>query len=428
MDPFVHLPDHGAIICTKCKHAVLPIPSAIHTHLGDRVKHNIIIQERIRIIKVVTSIPGLRISKEQFDAAGFPPPTNAPIPELKAPRTDGNQCTSQDDEGRQCQFISCHIDQIRSHCIQKHHWKNPQKGGRPEAGREVQVPWRTSVHCQHFFVRGPGAEYFEVGRVEGPRQAREETDIDKFESDQREIDELIQKANEAAQEIQEPDEAKEPNPWVSRVGWAVHLARFNTKEMRKLVAPPGEGEEDLELLGKAFKWLIQDAQHHAVRKVVGIHTLFVVNKKEVDREPSMPFNSWMDQTTINAYVDVWQRLLFFICRVEELDENQRPGYEMTVQQRIAYDAMQSKIQEYQEWKEEQGDSSPDVESTEEIQRMGWIQQRILGFCIELLNHSIGANEYESAIISGLAVLGIREDGKWYDAEDYTTKYSAIHKL
>ena len=60
--------------------------------------------------------------------------------------------------------------------------------------------------------------------------------------------------------------------------------------------------------------------------------------------------------------------------------------------------------------------------------MGLIQKQVLEFCIQLLNHPIGDNEYESAMISRLAVLGIREDNKWIDTEDYTPKYSAVIKL
>jgi hypothetical protein len=46
----------------------------------------------------------------------------------------------------------------------------------------------------------------------------------------------------------------------------------------------------------------------------------------------------------------------------------------------------------------------------------------------LLNHPLKDNEYKSAIISGLAVLGIWDDNEWLDAEDYTLKYSAVIKL
>lgn len=38
------------------------------------------------------------------------------------------------------------------------------------------------------------------------------------------------------------------------------------------------------------------------------------------------------------------------------------------------------------------------------------------------------DEYKSIVISGLAVLGMREDNGWLDAEDYTPKYSAVIKL
>jgi hypothetical protein len=60
--------------------------------------------------------------------------------------------------------------------------------------------------------------------------------------------------------------------------------------------------------------------------------------------------------------------------------------------------------------------------------MGRIQQEVLRLCIELLNHLLQDNEYQNVIISALAVMGIRDDDGWLDAEDYTPKYSAIIKL
>jgi len=52
----------------------------------------------------------------------------------------------------------------------------------------------------------------------------------------------------------------------------------------------------------------------------------------------------------------------------------------------------------------------------------------LRLCVDLLHHPLQDNEYKSAMISGLAVLGIRDDNGWLDAEDYTPKYSAVIKL
>src|SRR5580698_10665273 len=69
-----------------------------------------------------------------------------------------------------------------------------------------------------------------------------------------------------------------------------------------------------------------------------------------------------------------------------------------------------------------------TESDEEIVFIDRIQREVLRFCINLLNHPLKDNEYKSAIISGLAVLGIQDNDGWLDAEDYTLKYSAVIKL
>jgi hypothetical protein len=57
--------------------------------------------------------------------------------------------------------------------------------------------------------------------------------------------------------------------------------------------------------------------------------------------------------------------------------------------------------------------------------MGRIQRQILRLWIALLNQPLQDDEYKSVLISGLAILGMREDGGWLDAEDYTPKYSAV---
>jgi hypothetical protein len=54
-----------------------------------------------------------------------------------------------------------------------------------------------------------------------------------------------------------------------------------------------------------------------------------------------------------------------------------------------------------------------------------IDRLYLKLCIALLNHELGDDEYESVIISGLAVLGFRDDGGWLNVEDYTTNYSGV---
>jgi hypothetical protein len=49
--------------------------------------------------------------------------------------------------------------------------------------------------------------------------------------------EIEQASEEARCQITEPKEAREPNPWLRRVGWVEHLGAFNRKELWELVAP-----------------------------------------------------------------------------------------------------------------------------------------------------------------------------------------------
>jgi glutamyl/glutaminyl-tRNA synthetase len=46
----------------------------------------------------------------------------------------------------------------------------------------------------------------------------------------------------------------------------------------------------------------------------------------------------------------------------------------------------------------------------------------------LLNHELDDNEYESVIISRLAMMGFHDDRGWLNAKDYTTKYSRFIKI
>jgi hypothetical protein len=59
--------------------------------------------------------------------------------------------------------------------------------------------------------------------------------------------------------IKEAEESREPNPWLRRVRWAAHLAGMDRAEVRKWVELPTIDEPNLEILCKAFDWMIQDA-------------------------------------------------------------------------------------------------------------------------------------------------------------------------
>ncbi|KAK6591474.1 hypothetical protein H4I95_12188 [Botrytis cinerea] len=234
-------------------------------------------------------------------------------------------------------------------------------------------------------------------------------------------------------QITEPEAAREPNPWLRRVGWVEHLEGFDRTELQALVAPVRNDEPELEVLCRAFDWLIQDAQYHCIRPVVGLEALFEANRKEVDQDVRMPFDSWMDITTVIRYTEICKQLLRYIFRSKDIEPEKRPGYGLTERQQMCIEDVWTSIEELIWWKEEQGAlgsgaEDKEGESDEEIEWIGRIQRQILRLWMALLNQPLQDDEYKSVLISGLAVLGMREDDGWLDAEDYTPKYSAVIKL
>src|SRR6516162_5039019 len=131
----------------------------------------------------------------------------------------------------------------------------------------------------------------------------------------------------------------------------------------------------------------------------------------------------MDIDTVQHYTRVWKQLLCYILRAEGQESNKRPAYKLTGRQQIAVNEVQRVIEEFQEWKEDQP-IAEDRESDDEIEWMKKIQREILRLCIDLLNHPLQESEYKSAIISGLAVLGIRDDDGCLDAGLHSKIFSS----
>lgn len=73
------------------------------------------------------------------------------------------------------------------------------------------------MHCHHFFVRGSGAQYFQVQAARA-RDARPGRDIG-FEAAKQELQRVLKQAEEEKhRQITEPEESKEPNAWLRRIG------------------------------------------------------------------------------------------------------------------------------------------------------------------------------------------------------------------
>lgn len=99
-------------------------------------------------------------------------------------------------------------------------------------------------------------------------------------------------------------------------------------------------------------------------------------------------------------------------------------FKLTSKQRDTFNELMDTVDSVVEFQGEK--EGEDAKAYRELEKH--VQHRLLQFCIALLDHCLADNEYQSVIISGLAVLGLQERGRWANAEDYTPKLSAVIKL
>jgi len=426
MNPFIHLPNYRIIICTgpKCKYAILPIH--VDNHLSDP-RHNYSREQREQVIQEINQIQGLIPNAKGLESFEFPKPTSPAIPELR-PAKDALQCI-------QCKYICCHKVRMQKHCKEVHQWKNDQKKGRPSYKKRQSKPnhpWISGVYCQQFFTQGHKSQLFEV--MKGRTVQEREPEPDMWAKVQKITAERLEHIEKKAKEtIQEADENSEPNPWLKRVGWVRHLKDKNPDRLRAAIEPPDASEEpELQAIIDSFGRVVSTAQCIAVPETVGINTLFEVNRKIATQKPAMPFNSSMGEDTLKKYRGFWEQLLCYIYRMQEDEqfEEVRPGYQLTRPQQDAFDALVRAVDDMTDRMEEAGsvEGQERPGGQEEDPTLKRIDKLCLELCMTLLNHELGDDEYESVIISGLAVLGFRDDGGWLNAEDYTTKYSGVIKI
>src|ERR1700712_2078017 len=95
-------------------------------------------------------------------------------------------------------------------------------------------------------------------------------------------------------------------------------------------------------------------------------------------------------------------------------EKERPGYCLTREQEALFGTLIKAIEKMTS----EDDRNREARNQEDIDiKLDKIDRLCLTLIITLLDHQFGDDEYESVIISGLAVLGIRDDRGWLNAED-----------
>lgn len=407
--PFVFITAQRVLVCTECQHGV--IANEAGTHLAKQHK-TLGVERRSEIAGNVQRIRGVICTQDDLLSFTFPPPEWSAHPHLQKPRADGLGC-------HRCKFVSPNIRTIQEHYRVEHEWINPRGSGRTQASRAERLeaaPWRTGVRCQRYFTSRRASGWFEVERKRAPAVVEDggETGTDLL---LRIFEGQVAKCKEAAKQemIEEVDEKAEPNKWLIRTGWAQHLEGFEVDTIMAWVAPTREDEAVLSVIKPVFEQVCSTARRMSSARAVATVILFDINRRNGhEAPPEKPFQSTMEGDSWKRYKEVWWAVICYVFRTQEVDEGERPPYRMaTAQKRF-----------FQRLKEQASASGAgkDKRSQEAMHRT------LTDFIVSLLNHQYQRHHYESALLSALAAMGLRDDGGWLPAMFYTTKYSAVIKL
>jgi hypothetical protein len=337
--------------------------------------------------------------------------------------------------------VGAELRRIREHLRVKHDWDMELKGGRRSAAmtdeERSNSPWRTGVCYQRLFSSGPGSELFEVARGLNLEQSRAQDDesqaalqraIDAFQSKGKDI------RSREAERIDEENDFTAPNPWLRRLGSAVHLKDFSGKKdfLRGLIAmeyevdpddPDKSDDAQLRFTHIAFDRLVNHAKAVITPDVVSWNALFEVNRKELTKERTKPFHFRFKPETQRRYALVVKQLLAYIVRCMSFeDKADRPPFKLSIRQQSAYDIMMEHADDLTDaWKENGGDP----EAPEVVRLLDLLETAVLELYISVLDHFTKDTEYDSVLVSFLTVLSVRADGTWEGYEGFTPKLSAI---
>ena len=128
-----------------------------------------------------------------------------------------------------------------------------------------------------------------------------------------------------------------------------------------------------------------------------------------------PFYGEQQVKTIQKYSEHWIKILRYIWRTA--DEERRPQYRLTKQQQAQLGEVQSAAERCCD-----GNGGRRQRSQGRMK----LQRACMAFWIAMFNHELKDKTYDSAIMSGLAVLGMdTQDGGWMPALNYTPILAAM---
>ncbi|KAK3614369.1 hypothetical protein LTR22_027808 [Elasticomyces elasticus] len=260
--------------------------------------------------------------------------------------------------------------------------KNPRKrGGHRRTGRpgDTGQSWSEKQPCQQFFKSGIWKRCFPVQIEPEPSQAPA---VNAIEWANTWIEGLFDNFEEARKEDESERSRYERNPWLEHTGWEKYIAGYKTWVVKHNQAEivDSESVEDTPVEVEDEKALKKACVMSPPERESGAQTS--------DR----PFYGKQKVQTIRKYTAVFVKILRYIWRTESIAV--RPAYRLTPEQQQAL----VKLRYAARMQQESAESSPSAVREKVVDAS-------LAFWIAMFQHPLGDNEYESGLLSRLAVLG-----------------------
>jgi hypothetical protein len=428
---FEYLPEHHIAICKSHRQGI--VKSQLKTHLN-RKHQEYVRQTRLNIVKAVQQERLLQDWAVTQDEVVYPTAECAPLPHLPVYQ-DGLRCQN-------CGYINRNIDRIQEHCKQGHRWESRSRAGRPS---DKQRMW-TTVSCQKFHNTNKLGRLFQVGGEAESRRAPDSADGDVSQAIEMSLTQAMTRLEDAEKEkcaaIEADTDRYDFNEWLNRAGWARHLQGLKRDWLLAMVVKPTHKERALFDVCWAVRMVIWRAQQASKSSVVGMPAMMYINRREFGNHTNeKPFNAQQTGKTMVKYSDVWVAIIAYIWRTHELPvvdprndgkvEGRRPPYHINSRQYVCMERIKMIVgrhdgeeEEDEDWLDELESDGSEDERLDEQQEEA-LQGHVLQLMLALLDHVLGDNEYTSALISGLAVLGISSGSGWLSPLIYTPKLSAV---
>ncbi len=365
MDPFHYYAEYRVLVCKSCQYGIQPGYIAAHLR-GEQ--HGLTRQQSNEI---AVKYADTDLANPAMEAI-VPSDIVLPIDHLPIYR-DGLAC-------RRCSYVCRSLTVIKRHQREVHN-ERIGRGRRPEV-----IAWEI-VWCQCFFT-SIGQRYF---RVQQTTSAVDQSDYaDRLlELIHRQLDEKEEEEEEKRRIIRESDEVTEVSAWLDRTEWIRHLEGWDKSKIAQLVKPAQQEEQELREVENSVVRLVEQARQTILQKKVSVFTLQRLESFQPGRDAQKPFHANFGMDTIQRYQRIWKQLLVYVLRTVDT-EWQR--YQCTKEQQDSIKSIRIAIDNFRE------------DNSEAMQQE--MDKYCLQLCVTLLAQRLDHDEYESAVISFLAVMGL----------------------